>query len=48
VQKLFSAYGSAGGHKSAARVEIPLKSLMHEISDKSGYRQFVIEKFKKG
>jgi nanoRNase/pAp phosphatase (c-di-AMP/oligoRNAs hydrolase) len=48
VQKLFIAYGSAGGHKSAARVEIPLKAVMHEISGKSGYRQFVMEKFKRG
>ena len=48
VEKLFGAYGSAGGHKSAARVEIPLKTLMHETSGKSGYRQFVMDKFKKG
>lgn len=46
--KLFGAYGSAGGHKSAARVEIPLKSIIPEISGKTGYRQFVIDKFKKG
>lgn len=46
--KLFGAYGSAGGHKSAARVEIPLKTIMHELNVKSGYRQFVIDKFKRG
>jgi len=47
VGKLFSAYGSAGGHKSAARVEIPLKAIIQEISGKSGYRQFVMDKFKR-
>jgi len=47
VEKLFSAYGSAGGHKSAARVEIPIKTIMHETSGKLGYRQFVMDKFKK-
>lgn len=46
--KLFGSYGSAGGHKAAARVEIPLKSIMHEIGGKVGYREFVMEKFKKG
>jgi nanoRNase/pAp phosphatase (c-di-AMP/oligoRNAs hydrolase) len=43
---LFGNYGSAGGHKTAARVEIPLKAIMHEINDKIGYREFVMEKFK--
>jgi nanoRNase/pAp phosphatase (c-di-AMP/oligoRNAs hydrolase) len=46
VIKLFGNYGPAGGHKSVARVEIPLKAIMHEIKDKSGYREFVMEKFK--
>lgn len=46
AMKLFESYGSAGGHKTAARVEIPLKTIMHEINDKVGYREFVMEKFK--
>jgi nanoRNase/pAp phosphatase (c-di-AMP/oligoRNAs hydrolase) len=45
--KLFGNYGSAGGHKAAARVEIPLKTIMHEAKDKTGYREFVMEKFKR-
>lgn len=31
VQRLFSDVGAAGGHKNAARVEIPLDALMDEI-----------------
>ena len=47
AEKLFGSYGSAGGHKSAARVEIPLKAINHEINEKFGYKQFVMEKFKR-
>jgi nanoRNase/pAp phosphatase (c-di-AMP/oligoRNAs hydrolase) len=44
--KLFGSYGSAGGHKTAARVEIALKAITYEINGKVGYREFVMEKFK--
>jgi nanoRNase/pAp phosphatase (c-di-AMP/oligoRNAs hydrolase) len=44
--KLFGSYGSAGGHRGAARVEIPLKAIMHEIGGKAGFREFVMDKFK--
>ncbi|MBN1625886.1 MAG: DHH family phosphoesterase [Deltaproteobacteria bacterium] len=47
AERLFGAYGSAGGHKNAARVEIPLKAITQEITGKTGYRQFVMDKFKK-
>jgi nanoRNase/pAp phosphatase (c-di-AMP/oligoRNAs hydrolase) len=46
--RLFGSYGSAGGHRAAARVEIPLKAIMHEIGGNAGYGEFVMEKFKKG
>jgi nanoRNase/pAp phosphatase (c-di-AMP/oligoRNAs hydrolase) len=46
AEKLFSSYGSAGGHRGSARVEIPLKNISHVINEKFGYRQFVMEKFK--
>jgi nanoRNase/pAp phosphatase (c-di-AMP/oligoRNAs hydrolase) len=46
--KLFGSYGSAGGHRGAARVEIPLKAIMHEIGGKVGYREFIMDKFKNG
>jgi len=48
AEKLFGSYGSAGGHRGAARVEIPLKAIPDEASGKSGYRQFIMEKFKNG
>lgn len=48
AEKLFGAYGSAGGHKNAARVEIPLRAIKQETVSKTGYRHFVMERFKKG
>ena len=40
-QKLFGDYGAAGGHKSAARAEIPLSSL-----NKKDYASFITAKLK--
>jgi nanoRNase/pAp phosphatase (c-di-AMP/oligoRNAs hydrolase) len=40
-QKLFGDYGTAGGHKSAARAEIPLSGLK-----KKDYTSFITSKLK--
>lgn len=48
AERLFGAYGSAGGHKNAARVEIPLKAITQEVTGKAGYRQFIMDRFRKG
>lgn len=41
--KAFGGYGSAGGHKSAARVEIPLEALKAPLND--DYSQENVEQF---
>lgn len=46
AQKLFGEYGSAGGHKSAARAEIPLSNLKGELSGGKKYEQFITGKLK--
>ena len=35
AQRLFSSIGSAGGHKNAARVEMPLEDVLIELDDDS-------------
>ncbi|MFC1819909.1 bifunctional oligoribonuclease/PAP phosphatase NrnA [Thermodesulfobacteriota bacterium] len=46
VQRLFGSYGSAGGHKSAARVEILIKNIKREMGGNVGYAQFILDKLK--
>ena len=46
AQKLFGPYGSAGGHKSAARAEINLDVINREIDGKQEYAQFILDKLK--
>ncbi len=46
AQKLFGDYGSAGGHKSAARAEIPLASIENEVPGGSDYAQFIVAKLR--
>ena len=46
AQKLFGEYGSAGGHKSAARAEIPLANIEKEMSGDIDYVQFIVSKLK--
>lgn len=46
AQRLFGAYGSAGGHQSAARAEIQLDKITEEVGE-PGYGQFVMDKLKK-
>jgi nanoRNase/pAp phosphatase (c-di-AMP/oligoRNAs hydrolase) len=48
--KAFGSYGSAGGHKSAARVEIPLEALkepLHEDYSQEALDQFIIQCLRK-
>jgi nanoRNase/pAp phosphatase (c-di-AMP/oligoRNAs hydrolase) len=48
AQKLFSTYGLAGGHRSAARVEIQLDRISEEVVNKGerGYAEFVLNRLK--
>lgn len=46
AQKLFGEYGSAGGHKSAARAEIPLSGIENEVEGGLDYAQFIVSKLK--
>ncbi len=46
AQKLFGQWGSAGGHKSAARAEILLNGIGQEMNDDLEYKQFVIDRLK--
>ncbi|MBW1779570.1 MAG: DHH family phosphoesterase [Deltaproteobacteria bacterium] len=48
AQKLFKPWGgSAGGHKTAARAEIPLKNLVGETGDPSLANQLVLKELKR-
>ncbi len=42
ARKLFGKWGSAGGHRDAARAEIPLKEIASEIEQKGGVKEFVL------
>lgn len=46
AQKLFGEYGSAGGHKSAARAEIPLDNIENELPGDNDYVQFIVSKLR--
>jgi nanoRNase/pAp phosphatase (c-di-AMP/oligoRNAs hydrolase) len=46
AQKLFGKWGSAGGHKSAARAEVPIHEIRPEIKEPADVRQFVLAKVK--
>jgi len=46
AQKLFGQWGSAGGHRSAARAEIPIDEIKSEMKDGSELKQFVIARIK--
>ena len=46
AQKLFGELGSAGGHKNAARAEVPLNKIGKIIKKTSGIEQFMLEKVK--
>ena len=46
AQKLFGQWGSAGGHRSAARAEIPIDEIKSEMKGTSELKQFIIGKIK--
>jgi nanoRNase/pAp phosphatase (c-di-AMP/oligoRNAs hydrolase) len=46
AQRLFGNWGSAGGHKSAARAEIPLHEIKPRLHNGSESKQFVLSKIK--
>ncbi|AGF79384.1 exopolyphosphatase-like enzyme [Desulfocapsa sulfexigens DSM 10523] len=47
AMRLFGEVGSAGGHKSAARVEIPVATLVGETEELSVLREYVADKIRK-
>jgi len=46
AQKLFSENGSAGGHKTAARAEIPIHELGLKTDNLEGFKNYVLNKIK--
>lgn len=46
AKRLFGALGSAGGHQSAARAEIPLSAIENEIKNLSKIDSYIVEKIK--
>ena len=46
AQRLFGEWGTAGGHKSAARAEIPIQEIPPEVRDVSDFRQFVLNRIR--
>lgn len=46
AQKLFGTIGSAGGHKTAARVEMPLTEVMLELEHGAKIEEFIEHKIK--
>ena len=46
AHKLFCEWGSAGGHKGAARAEIPVQNILSETEDLSKVDAFVLERIK--
>ena len=46
AQKLFSENGSAGGHKSAARAEIPIHEISSKTDNMEEFRNYILNKIK--
>jgi hypothetical protein len=46
AQKLFGQWGSAGGHRSAARAEIPLNEIMKGKKGRFNPESFVLKNLK--
>ncbi len=46
AQKLFGQFGSAGGHKDAARAEIPLEAIREVTKGRSDVGEFVLKSIK--
>jgi len=47
AQELFADFGTAGGHRSAARAEIPLENIKARLKCSLGYEDFVLQLIKK-
>ncbi|MDD2218716.1 MAG: DHHA1 domain-containing protein [Desulfoplanes sp.] len=47
ADRMFGELGSAGGHKSAARAEIPISALLDEIENLSKISEYVTDKIRK-
>jgi len=48
AQKLFGEWGPAGGHRNAARAEIPIHEIEERMNRKSEFEQFVLSRVKGG
>jgi nanoRNase/pAp phosphatase (c-di-AMP/oligoRNAs hydrolase) len=46
AQKLFGQWGPAGGHKSAARAEVPVEALPFPSREDPELKQFILEQIK--
>jgi nanoRNase/pAp phosphatase (c-di-AMP/oligoRNAs hydrolase) len=46
AQKLFGQWGSAGGHKSAARAEIPIEAIPLPFQEEPGLKEFLLGRIK--
>ncbi len=46
AQRLFGEWGAAGGHKSAARAEIPIHEIAPSTLNNTDYKQFVLSRIK--
>ena len=46
AEKLFGQWGSAGGHKSAARAEIPIQKLDLDPNRAADFGEFVLKRIK--
>jgi nanoRNase/pAp phosphatase (c-di-AMP/oligoRNAs hydrolase) len=46
AKNMFGNIGTAGGHKSMARAEIPVQSLDPKIKNKNGFEQYVLKRLK--
>jgi len=46
AQKLFGELGSAGGHKSAARAEVPLQAIENEMGEMPELKNYMMHKVK--
>ena len=46
AQKLFGPWGPAGGHKSAARAEIPMEAIPVPAQEEPGLKEFILNRIK--
>jgi hypothetical protein len=46
AQKLFGAWGPAGGHQSAARAEVPVEALPEPAQEEPQLKEFILNRIK--